>query len=79
MLKAVSMEEGKIHNSDSFELKLNVKMGSYLKWICQNSQREFGPRHSCLNGLWTTKSLYSFENAKFKGYFFKASNDTQCH
>lgn len=71
MLKAVSVEEGENHNFDSFELKLNVKMSSYLKWICQNSQREFGPHHSHLNGLWTTKSLGSFENPKFKGYFLE--------
>jgi len=68
-LKAVSVEKGENYNFDSFELKLNVKMSSYLKWICQNSQREFGPHHSYLNGLWTAKSLGSFENPKFKGYF----------
>lgn len=57
MLKAVSVERGENCNFDSFELKLNVKMSSYLKWICQNSRREFGVHHSYLNGLWTTKSL----------------------
>lgn len=71
MLKAVSVEEGENHNFDSFELKLNIKMSSDLKWICQNSQREFGPHHSYLNALWTAKSLGSFENPKFKGYFLE--------
>lgn len=69
ILKAVSVEEGENHNFDCFELKLNVKMSGYLKWICQNSQRGFWPHHSFMNGLWTTKSLGFLKIPNLKDIF----------